>query len=1130
MEFSVLGPLEVRDVQGRVVDLGGPRQRSVLARLLVASGTVVPAERIVDDLWRGEPPPRALGALQAYVSHLRRVVEPDRAPRTPARLLVSVAPGYALRPAPGAVDAEVFVAELEAASAAEPAAALDLLDTALGRWRGPAYTEVADEPWARPEAVRLDELRVHARERRVATLLEMGRSAAAVADLEALLLEHRLREESWRLLALALYRAGRQGDALAALQRARAVLAEELGLDPGPGLRDLEAAVLAHDPALLATPAGGSAIALRTAAAEPEGGAPAGGPATAASTPTSPRTSVVVGRDAELDRLTAWAGDVRSSGRPGAALVAGEPGIGKTALAAAVADRLAGLGWRVVWGRCPESEGSPALWPWVEVLDALADRPPEPDEAAALAPLRGGERARTEDEPSARFRQHRALAGYLRRLAARQPLLVVLDDLHRADDGTLVALRDLLADPAPGRLLVLAAYRPTEAGDELGETLAALARRDALRLELGGLGVDQVEELVRAVCAEEGMARAGQLLGPDDVASRIAERSGGNPFYVRESARLLAREGALVAVEEVPAGVRDVVRRRLARLPESARLVLRTAAVAGREVDLQVLVAADERSEDEVYDAVEVGVLAGLLDEPGSGRVRFAHALVRDTVHDDLARLRRDRIHAQLARALEELAPDDLAGLAHHWTEAGAAGDPLRAARHASAAADQAEQRLAYRAALGQRERALDAYRLLRRPDPVLEVELLAGLARAQQLAGLARTARATRGEAVRRAVGLDDPLLAARAITAIDVPLIWSNRPYGVVDEELIGWCRETVRRLPPGDSELRVRVLAALGTEIAWWADLEEVEETLREAVGVAERLGDPAVLAVALNASYYSSVRQRGPGPATGAVAVRLERLGAEHAMPGVEVLGLLGQLADLCAVGEIDAAAALVTRAEQLLRRYEMPLFSIIVQLFHGFREVVQGDLSVALEIFAEATRPRAGTEMHDLEAIAVVTRVCVLNQLGRLAETAPLVEGLAAAYPAQGLPVLALLRAAQGRPGEGEALLRAAEPLPSDYLWLLLEGFRADALVACGGRDLAAHTYEALLPYEQHVHGGETHAMVLGPVATRLARLAELLDRPAEAEAHWRTATEVAVRARAPRWVAEAEEGRRRLAG
>ena len=1115
MEFSVLGPLEVRDGQGRVVDLGGPRQRSVLARLLVAGGTVVPAERIVDDLWRGEPPPRALGALQAYVSHLRRVVEPDRAPRTPARLLVSVPPGYALRADPGALDAAAFTSELEAAADAEPARALELLDRALGRWRGPAYVEVAEEPWAQPEAVRLDELRVHARERRVATLLAIGRPAAAVADLEALLLEHRLREESWRLLVLALYRAGRQGDALAALQRARAVLADELGLDPGPGLRELERAVLAHDPALL----------------EEEPATTEAPPALPAAEPTPPHADqdVVVGRDAELRRLVAFAAGVAASARPSAAVVAGEPGIGKTALATRLAATLEADGWRVAWGRCPETEGSPALWPWVEVLDSLGELPPQPAEEAALAPMRGGERERTEDEPSARFRQHRALAAYLRRLAGRQPLALVLDDLHRADDGTLVALRDLLADPAPGRLLVVATYRPTEVGEELGETLAALARRDALRVELTGLGPAEVEELVRVVCAEEGLAEPADLLATPDVAARIAERSAGNPFYVRETARLLAREGALVAVEEVPAGVRDVVRRRLARLPEPARLVLRTAAVAGREVDLGVLVAADERAEDEVYDAVEVALLAGLLEEPGTGRVRFAHALVRDTVYDDLPRLRRERIHARVARALEEQEPDDLAGLAHHWVEAGAGGDPARAVHHATAAAEQAEQRLAYRASLTQRERAVDAYRLFRRPDPAPEVELLAGLARAQQLAGRAVSARGTRGEALRRARDLDDPVLAARALTAIDVPLLWSNRGYGEYDADLVAQAEEIAARLRSADSELRVRVLAAWATEMPAWTTTEAAQAVVDEAIEVAERLDDPAVLAIALNAAYYCE-RRRGPGHDGGELAARIERLGAEHGMPGVEVLGLLGQLAGPCEYGRIDEAAELVERAEQLLRRYEMPIFSTIVRLFHAFREGVQGDVGRALEELADTAAPVPGMEMHDLAAIGLIGRACFLAQVGRAGEAAADIEVIAGPYPDQAAPFLALVAADEGRTDEARALLERAGPVPRDYLWLLLAGWRADAVHACGARDLAGPLYEDLLPYERLVHGGESHAMVLGPVATRLARLAELLGRHAEAEGHWRVAAEVAATARSERWAREAEDGLERVVG
>src|SRR6478735_3847181 len=240
MEFLVLGPLAVRRPTGEPVELGGPRQRAVLARLLAAGGHVVPAERIVDDLWQGEPPPRALGALQSYVSHLRRAIEPDRAPRAPARVLVSAAPGYALLAPADAVDATAFAADLrDAESASDPADVLAVVDRGLGRWRGPAFADVALEDWARSETVRLEELRGRAHELRAEALLNSGRAAEAIADLEVLVGREPLREEAWRLLALALYRAGRQGDALGALRRARQVMREELGVDLGTPLRDL---------------------------------------------------------------------------------------------------------------------------------------------------------------------------------------------------------------------------------------------------------------------------------------------------------------------------------------------------------------------------------------------------------------------------------------------------------------------------------------------------------------------------------------------------------------------------------------------------------------------------------------------------------------------------------------------------------------------------------------------------------------------------------------------------------------------------------------------------------------------------------------------------------------------------
>ncbi|MFK0252799.1 BTAD domain-containing putative transcriptional regulator [Streptomyces sp. NPDC090445] len=253
VSFGVLGPVTAWDDGGGPIALKGPRHRAVLARLIVARGRVVPVNRLVEDLW-AEPPTGAVGAVRTFVAALRRALEPQRRPRTPSRLLVTEGPGYALHaadgPAGSAVDAWRFERAVAAAGALPPARALSTLEEALGRWRGPAYADFAEESWARTERSRLTGLRLHAVERRAEARLALGRAAEAAADLEAHAAEHPWREDAWRLLALALYRTGRQGDALAVLRRARALLVDQLGVDPGPALRRLEADVLAQAPRL----------------------------------------------------------------------------------------------------------------------------------------------------------------------------------------------------------------------------------------------------------------------------------------------------------------------------------------------------------------------------------------------------------------------------------------------------------------------------------------------------------------------------------------------------------------------------------------------------------------------------------------------------------------------------------------------------------------------------------------------------------------------------------------------------------------------------------------------------------------------------------------------------------------
>ncbi|MDN3354752.1 BTAD domain-containing putative transcriptional regulator [Actinomadura sp. DC4] len=240
--FGVLGPVTAWDGAGDAINLKGPRHRAVLARLIVANRRVVPVSLLVDDLWAADPPAGAAGAVRTFVAALRRALEPSRPPRTPARLLVTEGPGYALRAGPEAVDSWRFSRTVTAAPPDEEG--LGVLTEALGWWRGPAYAEFADEPWARAERSRLAELRLHAVERQAEARLALGLAAEAVPDLDAHVTEHPWREDAWRLLALALYRTGRQGDALAVLRRARTLLVEQLGVDPGPSLRRLETDIL----------------------------------------------------------------------------------------------------------------------------------------------------------------------------------------------------------------------------------------------------------------------------------------------------------------------------------------------------------------------------------------------------------------------------------------------------------------------------------------------------------------------------------------------------------------------------------------------------------------------------------------------------------------------------------------------------------------------------------------------------------------------------------------------------------------------------------------------------------------------------------------------------------------------
>src|SRR5262245_23763894 len=356
LTVHVLGAVEVRR-DGEALELGGPQQRAVIAHLALAAGRVVSVERLIDRLWGEDPPRTPLGTLQSYVSRLRRAVEPSRGAGTAPQVLVSEAPGYVLQVSAEQVDVHQFrqlaTDGRAAAAAGDHVQALQHFDAAIAVWRGPALAGVGPEDQVRAIVAELDEEREAAAEDRFATLLALGRHGEAVARLQTAVDERPLRERLWALLALALYRSSRQADALRALSGARSVLREELGLDPGPELRELERRILEQDPALT-LPTGGRAV---TAPVEVEA-------------PPPPAGAELVGRADEWRALVA-ALDAAGRGRPSLVLIEGEPGIGKSTLCDAFRAHASASGWSTAVGHCLEPGLAPSLWPCIEVVRSM---------------------------------------------------------------------------------------------------------------------------------------------------------------------------------------------------------------------------------------------------------------------------------------------------------------------------------------------------------------------------------------------------------------------------------------------------------------------------------------------------------------------------------------------------------------------------------------------------------------------------------------------------------------------------------------------------------------------------------------------------------------------------------------
>jgi DNA-binding SARP family transcriptional activator/DNA-binding GntR family transcriptional regulator len=726
-EYRILGPLEVVD-GGADLPLNGGKGRALLARLLIDVNRTVSVDAIVDSLWGEEVPLSVIKMVHVYVSQLRKVL-PDGVLRTRA-------PGYALEVAPEAVDLVKFTRlrkEGRAALAAGDAeTASERLRAGLALWRGAALAEFS-EPFAAAQAEHLEELRVVSVEDRIEADLALGHHADLVGEIRALVAAHSLRERPRCQLMRALYRAGRQAEALAVYHEFRATLQQELGMEPSAALNDLQRQVLNQDPALdlrrRDDRAKGGPVRLAVADGSPGHG------------PDDDVPDVLVGRTGELELLE-MAFEAAAGGLGATALIVGPAGIGKTVLASQLAARARSQGATVLSGRCIDLVG--AGLPYLPLVEAFRPLCRSPDlgeirgelhELPRLHPdlADGTPLAPHSDGATARLRLFAEVLAVLEHVSRRAPVVLLFEDLHWADGSTLDLVTYLAHAVQGRRVLVVATYRSDAVAPEHAlHRLGAGLRRagSTVMVELGPLADEDVEALVTA-SVDEAL--------PAELTAAVCARAEGNPFFAIELAAAAAS-----GEHDLPPALHDLLIAAVARLDADTRSVLRVVAAAGRDVPyrlLAVVMGAPERSIAEALrQAVEHHVL---VPDHSNGSFRFRHALFAEAVYDTLLPGEREELHARLASALTQnpalAASRAIAGeLAQHWVAARkpmqALGASLHAARDAQALSGLGE-------ALRHLEQVLELW------EDVPTAENLAGLALpavldwAAELAGL--TARA---------------------------------------------------------------------------------------------------------------------------------------------------------------------------------------------------------------------------------------------------------------------------------------------------------------------------------------------------------------------------------------------------
>lgn len=799
-------------------------------------------------------------------------------------------------------------------------------------------------------------------------------------------------------------------------------------------------------------------------------------------------SAALVGRERELallaDRVRAAA-----DGSPQVVLLAGEPGIGKSRLAAETVELATLAGMPSCWAHATDESGNPPYWLFRQVVRAL-----DPGRLTGDLAVVGGDAAAAE-RVEERFRVFEAVTDFLVTAAEPNGLLVVLDDLQWADQASLQLLTQLVTGGGASRLMVVGTYRDTEAGGRgpLRRMLAALASTPVTRMRLVGLTEPHIAELLGAI--------AGAPV-PAAVSSTVSRRTRGNPFFVAELARLLG-----AADGELPDGVRDAVRGRLDRLSPRCRELVCIAAALGSDVDAPALAAVTGWALTDVLAVVDEATAAGIFTAAG----RFDHDLIRETARLDVPTVRRLECHQRMAEYLAGRvdAADRVAEIAFHWLESLPVGDAATAARWAERAGDRAQAQLAWEEAAAHYGRAAAAATNAAQSVPDRCRLLLAG-ARAQVLAydmdGARQSLIAIADMA--RATG-DVPLIAEAALTMEGVnDFVWDTTGRALYEEALAG--------LPEQDSALRARVLAQLAVSDSW-RSFDMAEPRSAAALAMAERVGDHQALVGALRARQ---IARSGPDGAADRLALgdRMLDAGRSAGEDETALWGLLWRFDALCQLGDIDHAEAELGPITGVTERMRSPLAQWHAMRCRAVVATARGRFDEARAL-ADRVLGLAQRATHD--GAIVPSLGLMMNLRGCTGDGPSRAEemlGSAVRDLAPMRAITAMLLLSAGHRDEAQLIYRTLPAPGSVPGFILLPTLTGTAQLAAEFDDsaTAAAVLPRLVPYADLFScGGAGVVVVLGSTRMWIGVAAATLGRLDDAVRHLRVAAERNERAGMP---------------